>query len=149
MRPTQNHPGSHFHSGHSPGALGQKGTELCEQAPRLFPCHPSPCHTLHRDFHKLVVFDAPQGLDVVRCCHGPAAPAGFLSGKRVGRGKVSRPGPHPPSPRADWADWADTWFLMDEMMFVALRQSQLGGTSPPDFSDPAFLTILGILSGAL
>lgn len=34
MRPTQNHPGSHFHSGHSPGALRQKGTELCEQAPR-------------------------------------------------------------------------------------------------------------------
>lgn len=52
----------------------------------------------------------------------------------------------PPSPRADWAD---TWFLMDEMMFVALRQSQLEGTGPPHFSDPAFLTMLGILSGAL
>lgn len=79
-------------------------------SPRPFPpsphhMPPSFSHTLHRDLHRPVVSDAPQGLDVARHGHGPAAVAVFLAGKG-GSEKVS--GPHPPllpPPRLDWARW--------------------------------------------
>ncbi|ELK13328.1 hypothetical protein PAL_GLEAN10011356 [Pteropus alecto] len=40
--------------------------------------------TLHGDFHRLVVFNAPQGLDVACCRHGPAALAVLLMGRSEG-----------------------------------------------------------------
>lgn len=110
------------------------------------PSHaPSFSHTLHGDLHHLVVLDAPQGLDVARCGHGPAAVAVFLAGKGGG-GKVS--GPLPPLPRhATEAGLgqmgAGTCCLMGEMVPFNLRQSQLEGSDSPDSSDPTFLPMLG------
>lgn len=53
----------------------------------------------------------------------------------------------------DWAklggDRTDTWFLTDEMMFFALRQSQVRGTDSPHVLDSTFLVMLGVLSGDL
>lgn len=134
----------------SSGAEWDNKGELAPR-PSIFPCHTSsPRHTLHRDFHRLVVSDAPQGLDVIRCCYGPAALAVFLSG-RGWTGKASRPRPHSPSWGRLGQTWvgADTWSLIDEMMLSFLRQSQVEGMGSPHFSDPAFLTMLGILSDTL
>lgn len=71
----------------------------------VLPCIPHvslPSPTLHGDFHRGFVCDAPQGLDVARCRHGPAAVAVFLVSKRVEADKVCRPYPPPPTP---WQDW--------------------------------------------